>query len=79
MKSIIFINEAVRQFNKLKIGYLRTVRLLEGSGSGENWTELSVGIEYLDTKEEKYKGIAFRVQQVENGKLITGIQYVYNV
>ncbi len=40
------ISEAVKVFMKAKIGKLSAVKLLEGSGNGNVWEDLTIRIEY---------------------------------
>lgn len=40
------ISKAMAVFNKAKLGDIRTVELMEGSGSGDKWVQVTVRIGY---------------------------------
>lgn len=41
------IKKAMKNFRKdIPKGSIRTIRLLSGSGTGESWSKLTIGIEY---------------------------------
>ena len=65
MKASQAINKAMAVFNKAKKGDLRTVELWEGSGTGDNWTDLRIHIGYAVDGDP----FVVSVYQTEDGKI----------
>jgi len=46
MKGSQAITAALKLFEKANVGDVRVVKLMEGSGSGDDWEDLKIEIEY---------------------------------
>ena len=66
------ISEAIRVFIKTKIGKLSAVKLLEGSGDGNKWEDVSIRIEYSidgDYTQSDNEWFVVNVYRGEDGKV----------
>ena len=72
MKASQAINKAMAVFNKATKGDLSTLELWEGSGTGDNWTDLRIHIGYAvdgDYTESDANPFVVSVYQTEDGKI----------
>lgn len=66
------INKAMAVFNKAKIGDIRTVMLMEGTGSGDKWKQVTIRIEYAingDYTESDRNPFEAKVTETLDGKI----------
>lgn len=67
------INKAMALFNREKVGDIRTVSLMEGSGSGSKWTQLTIRIGYSkngDYTESDKNPFEVNVVEKMNGEIV---------
>lgn len=67
------ISKAMAAFKKAKLGDVRTVELMEGSGSGDKWAQVVVRIGYSvngDYSESDKKPFEANVVEKMNGEIV---------
>lgn len=67
------INKAMAVFNKAKVGDIRSIELMEGSGSGDKWVQITIRIGYSvngDYTESDKNPFEVTVTERENGEIV---------
>lgn len=63
------MNLAAKEFEKLDIGYIRNLKMFEGTGNRNQWVELTIGVDYVDKETREYKEAYAKVYtSIINGK-----------
>lgn len=73
MTSAKAISKAMALFKKAKVGDIRTISLMEGSGNGDKWVQLTIHIEYAvngDYTESDKNPFKVNVVEKMNGEII---------
>lgn len=67
------ISKAIAVFKKAKLGDIRTVELMEGSGNGDKWTQVTIRVGYSvngDYAESDKNPFEVNVVEKMNGEII---------
>lgn len=71
------ISKAMEVFKKAKLGDIRTVELMEGSGSGDKWGQVTIHIGYSvngDYTESDKKPFYVTVAERASGEIVARIE-----
>lgn len=73
MTGVKAISKAMAVFKKAKLGDIRTIDLMDGSGNGDNWKQINIRIGYSvngDYTESDKNPFEVTVTERENGEIV---------